>query len=61
LSKIVDYLVDNIYALMLSQVMAELKRKVRGLRTWFPNWDSPGENPAQASLDEPPFKIKEER
>jgi hypothetical protein len=39
LSKIDDYLTDNIYVHMLSEMIGGVKRKVSGLRGRFPNWE----------------------
>jgi hypothetical protein len=42
LSKIKDYLVDNLYVPMLSQVMHWFQEESGRLRARFPNWEARG-------------------
>jgi hypothetical protein len=40
LSKIVDYLIDNHYLIMLSSLVGQVNKKAAGIAGLVPNWES---------------------
>jgi hypothetical protein len=52
LSKIEDYLVDNLYVLMLSELKHAVNKKADVLRDAAPNWESGGGHLAEGLKSE---------